>query len=113
MQLDILLKRELGIPLGDSTFWTDSQVTLVYIQKDSDRYKVFVANWVSLIRQHSSPKQWNYVSGSLNPADIVSRGCAATGLPPSWVNGPSFLSEFKCDWGADSGGNSVSLLKSF
>ena len=39
------------------TFWTDSQVVLGYIRNDLKRFKVFVANRVQKIRDHSDVSQ--------------------------------------------------------
>ena len=78
-----------------STFWTDSMIVLAYIQGDSRRFKTFVANRVSLIRENSTPEQWCHIDGNDNPADILSRGCNASALPTVWFEGPRFLSEYK------------------
>ena len=42
-------------------YWTDSQVVLGYLKNDIKRFKVFVANRVQLIRDHSNIDQWHYV----------------------------------------------------
>ena len=55
-------------------FWTDSQVVLAYIRSTTKRFKVFVANRVQKIQEHSDVNQWNYVKGKDNPADDASRG---------------------------------------
>ena len=52
-----LIKKELE--LNDVTsirehFWTDSQVVLGYINNESKRFKVFVANRVQLIHDNSN-----------------------------------------------------------
>ena len=59
-----IIKRELE--LHDVTsirknFWTDSQVVLGYINNESKRFKVFVANRVQLIHDNSNTNQWHYV----------------------------------------------------
>ena len=98
VELDTLLRRELDVHLIGSTFWTDSEIVRSYIHNESKRYKVFVANRISLIRQHSEPAQWLHVDGTQNPADVVSRGCNADNLPLSWFSGPPFLGLFKSEW---------------
>ena len=65
------------------------------IESDSRRFKTFVANRVSLIREYSTPDQWCHIDGNDNPADILSRGCNASILPTVWFEGPRFLSEYK------------------
>ena len=75
-------------------FWTDSKVVLGYIQNDSSRFHVYVANRVEKIRQNSQPNHWHYVSTENNPADHASRGLTVKELSSSnWFAGPSFLWE--------------------
>ena len=68
-----MLKNVLDIHVDDEILWTDSKVVLGYINSDACRFKVFVANRVQQIRDHTSPKQWHYVESSTNPADDASR----------------------------------------
>ncbi|XP_051785425.1 uncharacterized protein LOC127528746 [Erpetoichthys calabaricus] len=74
VKMDKMLKGELQMPLEESTFWTDSTTVLKYISNESTRFKTFVANRISVIRDHSQPSQWRYVTSVLNPADQASRG---------------------------------------
>ncbi|XP_076065140.1 uncharacterized protein LOC143039170 [Oratosquilla oratoria] len=99
-KLDAVVKRELDNTLLKSNFWSDSTIVLVYIQNETRRFKTFVANRVTLIRQVSEANQWHNVSGEDNPADVLSRGCFVDNLPVSWFNGPHFLSTYKCAWPA-------------
>ena len=99
MKLDDLVRRELDIPIIRSTFLTDSQITLAYIKNDSKQCKVFVANRVTTIMQHTSPDQWDHIRGNINPADVLSRVCDAGKVPEIWFHAPPpFLSRYKCDW---------------
>ena len=98
VKLDSIARRELEVALLKSYFWTDSQITLAYIQSDSKRFKVFVANRVAQIRERSRPDQWNFIKSDDNPADILSRGKGVEGLISRWLNGPPFLSEYKSSW---------------
>ncbi|XP_076047314.1 uncharacterized protein LOC143028837 [Oratosquilla oratoria] len=99
-KLDVVVRKELDIPLLKSNFWSDSTIALVYIQNETRRFKTFVANRVALIRQVSEANQWHHVSGKENPADVLSRGCYVDNLPVSWFNGPPFMSNYKCAWPA-------------
>ena len=101
VRLDVLLRRELDIQIVRSSFFTDSAIARAYIQNESKRFKVFVANRVSEIRQHSHSDQWHHIDGKQNPADILSRGCDVEKMPSNWFHGPKFLSQFRCDWPAD------------
>ena len=55
-------------------FWRDSEVTLGYIRNESEKFKIFVANRIELIREHSKAEEWGCVNTKQNPADYVSRG---------------------------------------
>ena len=91
-QADIVLRRELVIDLGVSIFWVDSKIVLGYIQNESKRFHVFVANRLSVIRRSTYPKQWKHVAGNENPADIISRGCNPNDFKINqWFTGPDFL----------------------
>ena len=88
------LLEELSLPIHEVVFYTDSKVALGYIQNDSRRFYVYVANRVHIIRSISDPTQWRYVETTLNPADLATRGVAAEHLKDSrWLHGPEFLKE--------------------
>ncbi|XP_076069968.1 uncharacterized protein LOC143041795 [Oratosquilla oratoria] len=70
------------------------------LDNETRRFKTFVANRVTVIRQVSEANQWHHVSGEEKPADVLSRGCFVDNLPVSWFNGPPFLSNYKCAWPA-------------
>lgn len=84
---------ELDIPLGKSTFWTDSMLVLQYINNCHKRFKVFVANRVADIQRRTEANQWKYVPSCENPADDVSRGMSAKEMVENsrWVRGPVYL----------------------
>ena len=52
-----ILKEELDIDIALESFWTDSQVVLGYINSESRRFKIIVANRVQFIRDHTDIKQ--------------------------------------------------------
>lgn len=88
------LLEELNLPIHEVVFYTDSKVVLGYIQNDSRRFYVYVANRVHIIRSISDPTQWRYVETTLNPADLATRGVAAEHLKDArWLHGPEFLKE--------------------
>ena len=86
-----MLRAEMK-PVDDEYFWTDSKVVLGYINNNSRRFHVFVANRIQRIHDSSKPKQWHYVNTADNPADHASRGMLAEELHKSnWYIGPTFL----------------------
>ena len=97
-KLDFIIRRELQVLLLQSTFWTDSQITIAYIQNNTKRFKVFVANRVSQIHEVCGSVQWHHISGCDNPADVLSRGCDVKSFPQKWFHGPEFLTRYKDSW---------------
>ena len=86
------LKKELQYPINYETYWTDSQVVMGYIKNHSKRYKVFVANRVTLINKLTNAEDWKYVQSKNNPADEASRGVNPKKWKnSSWFEGPKFL----------------------
>lgn len=100
VKVDKMLRQELQIPLQPSIFWTDSTTVLRYIDSETARFKTFVANRVTLIREATKSPQWNYIGTAENPADQASRGLKAKSLIQggTWINGPNFLLNDECDW---------------
>ena len=86
VKISKMLKNELDIHVDDEIFWTDSKVVLGYINSDVRRFKVFVANRVQQIRDHTSPKQWHYVESSSNPAEDSKKKDQIK----RWFDGPFF-----------------------
>ena len=71
-----------------------SKVVLGYIQNETKRFYVYVANRVQIIRSVSDPSQWRYINTNNNPADIATRGSNVDKLKDSiWLRGPKFLEE--------------------
>ena len=87
------VRHALKLPDVDYRCWTDSQVALCWIQSDSLRWKLFVANRVREIQRLTASSKWSYCPGSCNPADLVTRGLSASELVQSalWLQGPEFL----------------------
>ena len=90
----------LEIPFEHCTLWTDSKDIIFWIQGQSRRYKTFVANRVSEIRQTSSLRQCRHVPSNLICADDSNRGLHAKVLTREhlWFSGPEFLYEHEDYW---------------
>jgi hypothetical protein len=73
--------------------WTDSTVTLAWIQSHPRRWNRFVANRVTEIQDRVPSSSWGHVAGLENPADCPSRGMEPSSLINShlWWNGPQWL----------------------
>ena len=98
---DRMLKREIEIPLSmPSMFWSDSMSVLRYIKNETKRFYTFVANRISMIRDGSTPNQWRYVEGIVNPGVSASRQMTAEALLShnQWLMGPEFLWQPEEEW---------------
>lgn len=73
--------------------YTDSMVTLCWINACPAGLKQYVANRVVKITQNSNKADWRYIPTKQNPADMSSRGLRADELIANelWWNGPHFL----------------------
>ena len=68
------IKKELQLECAHETFWTDSKMVLVYIQSNTKRFQMFLANRVHKIHESYRVEQWRYAPSKLNPADHALRG---------------------------------------
>lgn len=100
VRLQQTVKRELDLDFSAVHFWSDSLIVLQYIKNDTKRFKTFVANRISEIRQSSDPDQWHYVPSALNPADDATRGLPVGVLSSDhrWFTGPAFLRDAEHMW---------------
>ncbi|CAG9137728.1 unnamed protein product [Plutella xylostella] len=80
--------------------WTDSTIVLGWLRMAPSLLKTFVQNRVVEIHELTKDTPWRHVSGTDNPADLVSRGVALEVLASSglWWEGPQFLHDpnFAC-----------------
>ncbi|XP_024882104.1 uncharacterized protein LOC112461185, partial [Temnothorax curvispinosus] len=88
--VDVLRLQDLPLHL-----WTDSKVTLGWIQGHPSRWKTYVANRVAKIQRLVPKAQWKHLPGRCNPADCSSRGLFPSELVNHelWWHGPSLLHE--------------------
>ena len=91
--LSVKISKELDIHISSEVFWTDGQVVLGYINNDSRRFRIFLANRVQFIRDNTDIEQWHNISTQDNPEDGSSRGLGSKNLGriKRWFNGPEFL----------------------
>lgn len=102
VQMDLMLKAELKMPLHESVFWTDSTSVLRYIKNEDKRFHTFVANRIAVIRDATAASQWRYVGSKENPADVASRGLkTAEFIQDRRIEGPKFLYRQQMEWPAN------------
>lgn len=88
----------------ETYWWTDSTVVLAWLKRD-DPWKTFVANRVQEIRRLTTAGRWRHVPGTLNPADLPSRGCDMGELiQQAWAQGPPWLRGPPNTWPTTEGG---------
>jgi hypothetical protein len=87
------LDKELDYCNVEHFYYTDSKVVLGYINNESRRFHIFVANRVQEIRDSTLPVNWRYINMDQNPADYASRGMSVNELQNNslWWKGPPFL----------------------
>ncbi|XP_046551203.1 uncharacterized protein LOC124260924 [Haliotis rubra] len=78
LRLAIAIAKVLDVLIDTVTFWTDSSNALGWIKNHSRTFKPFVANRVSEVQELTNPCQWRYVPTDQNPADMLTRGIAAS-----------------------------------
>lgn len=88
------------VKIARTYYWTDSSIALCWIKSEPHRWATFVAHRVTKIQELSSILDWHHISGTDNPADLLSRGCTPLELARStiWWHGPQFLTVSECDW---------------
>lgn len=91
--LTVRMLEVLKLPISTVHLWTDSSVTLGWIQGHPGRWTTFVANRVAEIQRALPDARWHHVPGEHNPADCASRGVAPSSLLAHalWWQGPDFL----------------------
>ena len=76
-------QRDLNLKNSKRFFWTDSMITLNWIQNHPNKYKTFVANRIDEIQRVTKPIEWRHVPTKSNPADLNSRGITVSALQTS------------------------------
>lgn len=85
--------QNLSFPVPEIYLWSDSTITLSWLQKPPFHWKTFVANKISEILDNIGNVPWKHVPTTENPADLGTRGCVASDLEGNklWWHGPHWL----------------------
>ena len=76
-------------------------MVLGYIQNNTKRFKIFVANGIHQIHESCRVEQWIYLRSKLYPPDHASGGLGiaeAEGQGSTWIHGPKFLWQKENTW---------------
>lgn len=100
VKLMCYITRETKFRFEAIHLWTDSCIVLNYISNSRTRFKTYVANRVSFIRDNTDTSQWKFVPTGQNPADLASRGMATRNIQniSQWLQGPQFLLQGDTSW---------------
>ena len=60
VKIAALIRRELDIEWKNETFCIDGKVVLGYINNNTKKFKVFVANQIQQIHEGSIASQWRF-----------------------------------------------------
>lgn len=90
--------QECRIQFEHVKFFTDSTITLAWIQSSSRGFKPFVSSRVGEIQSNSDPSQWRHIPSEENVADDLSRGLHIQQLTGRWMKGPDFLRLPEEEW---------------
>ena len=106
-RLSRLIVHEIDLPIERVVYWSDWMIVIQYLQNKKKRFKVFVANRVNEILELTDLNQWRHIKGTMNPADVLSRGVIDPRklLEGDWFPGPQFLYEDEDKWPCTEVGN--------
>ncbi|CAG4940695.1 unnamed protein product [Parnassius apollo] len=76
------MQSALKVSIDDIQYWSDSTITLAWINTEPHKLNRFVANRVTRIQALTDQSKWRWVPSNENPADLLSRGV----LPDKLVN---------------------------
>ncbi|XP_053375012.1 uncharacterized protein LOC128547190 [Mercenaria mercenaria] len=83
---------QLGFPIEEMKFYTDSRVVLGYLNNKVRRFYIYVQNRIARILKSTTREQWYYVGTDDNPADEGTRPIPADQLQQSmWLKGCELL----------------------
>ncbi|XP_076763724.1 uncharacterized protein LOC143431095 [Xylocopa sonorina] len=93
-------ERALQLKLHKVYFWSDSTITLHWINTEPHLLKTFVSNRITEIQTSSKHCEWRHVPTQDNPADLISRGQTPQEFVDSkiWKTGPEWLSREEQFW---------------
>ena len=95
------IKKELQLECTHETFWIESKAVLGYIQSNTKRFRVFVANRIYQIYESCRVEQWRYVPLKLNRDNHTLRGSGIADVErktSTWIHGPKFLWQKENTW---------------
>lgn len=68
------VRKTTNIKFDKEYCWSDSTITICWIQGCPSKWKTFVSNRVATIQGLTNKENWLHVGSKSNPADLISRG---------------------------------------
>ena len=84
--------------ISDVICWTDANDCVHWINNVEKIRKKFVQSKIEEIRKNVPGTKWRHCPGTLNPADMHSRGLCKDNDMNVWIHGPVFLSQSRDQW---------------
>ena len=93
-------KQALQIEIKRVYLWSDSMITLYWINTESYLLKTFVSNRIAEIQNFTSTVEWRHVPTNDNHADLVSSGQTPREFLDAslWKSGPHWLIQKEIHW---------------
>ena len=86
------VKKEIGVDICDTRYYTDSLVVIGYLTNTTKRFSRYVSRRVEEVLKLTNVAQWSHISGANNVGDIATRPHTPSELMASdWFIGPEFL----------------------
>lgn len=92
-QLTSRIIKAIPIQFDNVALWSDSTITLHWIQTQPNLLKTFESHRVAEIQKLTSNYKWCHIKSKENPADFITRGQTLRELQANslWWKGPEFL----------------------
>ena len=80
--------------------FTDSLVVCHWLNATTSHQQKYIERRVAKITAVLPSAKWRHIDGTMNIADVVSRGCSAEQLSKNseWLTGPSWLIKSEAEW---------------
>ena len=85
-----MITEDHDVKIQTVTHWTDSMTVLQWLHSAHKTQQIFVASKVEKILDESTVDEWGHMKGTMNPADISTRGVTVSQvLGSEWLNEPA------------------------
>jgi hypothetical protein len=99
--LGLFIAKTFEISSKQIVYFTDSLLNLQRIQRGKGHCKIWEERRITYILDNLLLSEYRFCPGTLNPADLPSRGCDLSELQAQqefWFHGPKFLTQNKSSW---------------